>query len=143
MLGEVGRRTYHRHALVGADAHRDHVFVDALAEANTRVIAARDNVGQTIVDVDLDCDVGIVPPQLLNSRPENSFRSVVTRGEPKFARRPIAQFGQCRQCLVDAVEMRGDGVQQSFTGFRRRHIAGGARQQLKAQALFKPAHGVA
>lgn len=75
--------------------------------------------------------------------PENGFRSVVTRGEPKCARRLLAQFGQCSQRLIDAVEMRGDRVQQSFTGFRRRHIAGGARQQLKAKPLFQPAHGVA
>jgi hypothetical protein len=61
MLCEVGRRPDHRHALVGADAHRNHILVDALAEANPRVIAARDNVSQSIVDIDLNRYVGILP----------------------------------------------------------------------------------
>ena len=36
-----------------------------------------------------------------------------------------------------------DGAQQPLAGFRRRHAAGGARQQPQAQPLFQTANGVA
>jgi hypothetical protein len=80
-ISKVGRRADYRHAQVRADAHGDHVLVDALAEADAGMRAPGNDVGQAIVDVDLDGDVGIVPSKPFDSRPQNGLRRVVAGGK--------------------------------------------------------------
>jgi hypothetical protein len=63
---------------------------------------------------------------------------MVACSEPKRHGRPFAQFGQRRQRLLNAVEMRRDRAEQALARFRRRDIAGGSRQELKAKPLLKP-----
>ena len=48
------------HAEVRSDAHRDHVLGNLFAEAHTGVVTLRDDIGEAIIDVDLDPDIGIV-----------------------------------------------------------------------------------
>jgi hypothetical protein len=57
---DVRWRPDNGHAHIGTDAHRDHVLGDLLAQANARVVAGCNDVDQTIVDDDLDLDVGVV-----------------------------------------------------------------------------------
>jgi hypothetical protein len=58
--GEMERRADNPHAKVGTDANRNHVLCHLLAETNAGVVALRDDVGQAIVDVEFDLDVGIL-----------------------------------------------------------------------------------
>ena len=57
---EIRRRADNRHAVVGADAHGDHVLRNLLAAPNAGVEALSDDIRQAIVDDDLDFDFGIV-----------------------------------------------------------------------------------
>ena len=65
---EVGRRADDRHAHVRPDAHGDHVLRHLLAEPHAGVVAFGDDVGQAVVDDDLDLDVGIVRQELRQRR---------------------------------------------------------------------------
>ena len=47
------------HAHVRADPYGDHVLGHLLAETNAGVVALGDDIGQAVVDDDLDVDVGI------------------------------------------------------------------------------------
>ncbi len=67
---EIGWRAHHRHAQVGSDTHGDHVLRNLLAAAHAGVIALRDNVGQSVVDDDLDLDIGVLAQQLRKLRQE-------------------------------------------------------------------------
>ena len=73
-LREVGRRADDRHAHVRPDAHGDHVLRHLLAEPHARVVALGDDVGQAIVDDDLDLDVRIVRQELREAPARGSFR---------------------------------------------------------------------
>ena len=68
---EIGGRADHRHAQVRPDAHGDHVLGDLLAEPHAGVEALGDDVGQAVVDDELDRDVGIARQQLLQRRPQD------------------------------------------------------------------------
>ena len=71
---EVGRATDDRHAHVRPDAHGDHVLGHLLAEANAGVVALGHDVGQAVVDDDLDLDVRILRQELRQRGPEDRDR---------------------------------------------------------------------
>ena len=73
-LREIGRRADDRHAHVRPDAHRDHVLRHLLAEPHAGVVALGDDVGQAVVDDDLDLDVGVVRQEPRQGRPEDASR---------------------------------------------------------------------
>ena len=78
-LREIRRRADDRHAHVRPDAHGDHVLRHLLAGAHAGVIALGDDVGQAIVDDDLDLDVGILRQELRELRPEDRVGRIVDR----------------------------------------------------------------
>ena len=58
-FGEVGRRAHDGHPEVGTDAHRYHVLGDEL-RPNTCVDLLRNDVGEPVVDHNLNVDVGVL-----------------------------------------------------------------------------------
>jgi hypothetical protein len=54
-LPEIRRSPHDRHAHVRSDTHCDHILCHLLAVTHTGVIALRNDVGQAVVDDDLDC----------------------------------------------------------------------------------------
>jgi predicted molibdopterin-dependent oxidoreductase YjgC len=70
MQGEVLGRADHRHPHVRADAHRDHVPRQLLAQANAGVVTLGDDVGQAGVDDDLHFDVRVVRQETAQRWPE-------------------------------------------------------------------------
>jgi hypothetical protein len=60
-LREIRRSSHDRHAHVRPDTHCDHVLRHLLAEPHASVITLGDDVGQAIVDDDLDLDTLDIP----------------------------------------------------------------------------------
>ncbi len=118
-LLEIGWRTDDGHAQVRPDAHRDHVLGDLLAAPYAGVEALGDDVGQAIVDHDLDLDVGILPQEPRELRPQDRVGHVVDGGEPDGAGGPVAEFAQRRELGVDFIEARTHRLKQPFAGLRR------------------------
>ena len=133
----------HRHAHLRADAHGNHVPRYLLAEADAGVIAFGDDVGQPIVDDDLDLDVGIVRQQLGQRGPENRLSRVLAGRDADRAGGLRAQFAESGQFGVDLLEPWAHGAQKTFASFRRRDAACRAREQTDSEALFQPSDGVA
>ena len=78
-------RAHDRHAHVRPDPHRDHVFGHLLAAAHSGVVALGDDVGQAVVDDDLDFDVRILAQQLRKLRQKDrvgAFSVAVIRMVP-------------------------------------------------------------
>jgi hypothetical protein len=59
-FGGAGRCPDDRPAHVRPDAHGDHVLRHHLAGAHPGIVALRDDVRETVIDDDSDCDIGIV-----------------------------------------------------------------------------------
>ena len=78
-LREIGRRTDDRHAHVRPDADRDHVLRHFPAGSHARIVAFGDDVGQAVVDDDLDLDVGIIRQKLRQCRPEDRVGRILGR----------------------------------------------------------------
>ena len=58
--GEVGRRTDDGHPKIRTDPDSDHVFSDKFARANACIDLLRHDVGETVVDDDLDVNIRIL-----------------------------------------------------------------------------------
>ena len=80
--GEIGFRADHGEANVRADPNRDHVSRDLFAKADPGVVSSSYNVGEAVVDEELDLDVRIVGQELRQLRPENRVDGVVSGGDP-------------------------------------------------------------
>ncbi len=142
-FGEIGWRSDHRHAQVRADPHRDHVLRHLFAETDSGVVALRDDVGETVIDDELDLDVGIARQQRSQSRPQDGFGGMLARGDAERAGRLVAQRAERRQLALDLLQPRPDVAQQPFAGLGRRHAARGPGQQPQPEPLLEPADGVA
>jgi hypothetical protein len=140
---EIGRRCDDRHAHVGRHAHGDHVFLDLLAEPHAGVEALRHDVGEGVVDADLDGDFRIVARQSGDGGVEHAVGGVLAGADADGAGRRVAQAADRRQRVGDAFEMRADRPRQPFARFGRRHAAGRARQQPQTESLLQAAHGLA
>ena len=78
-LREIRRRADDRHAHVGPDAHGDHVLRHLLAGAHAGVVTLGDDVGQAVVDDDLDLDVRILPQEFRKFRPQDRVDRMLAR----------------------------------------------------------------
>ena len=74
-----------RPAHVRADTHGDHVFRHLLAGAHAKTLG--DDIGQAVVDDDLDLDVRILPQEFRKFRPEDRVGRIVGGGDPHGADR--------------------------------------------------------
>ena len=130
-------------AHVRPDTHRDHVLRHLLAAAHTGVETLGDDIGQAIVDDDLDFDVRILPQQLREFRPEDRVGGIVCGRDPNGAGGLLPKFAQSLEPGLDLLEPRADGVKQAFARLRWRDAACGAGQQPKAEPFLEAANGVA
>jgi hypothetical protein len=71
---------------------RDHILCHLLAEADARIVALRDDVGQAIVDDELDLDVRIARQQLRQCRPEDRFGRMLAGRDADRAGGLVPQF---------------------------------------------------
>ena len=140
---EVGRRPDHGKAHVGTDAHGDHVLCDLLAEPNAGVVTLGDDIGQSVIDDDLDLDVRIFRQQLCQSRPQERDRRMLARTDADGAGGLLAQRAQRREFGIDFLKAGPDRTHEPFARLGRRDAARGAGQQPKSEPLFQAADGVA
>lgn len=135
--GEIGGRADYGHPHLRPDPHRDHhVPGDLFAEAHAGVVALSDDVGEAIIDDELDLDVGTARQELCQRRPKDRLRRMLARGDAHRAGRRLTQCGERRQFGVDLVKARPDRAEQPFAGLRRRDAAGGAGEKPQAQPLL-------
>ena len=138
----VGRRDG-CHSDFGSDPHRDHVAGNTLAHADARVEALTDDVAQSVVDDQIDMDVGVFGQEIGKRWPQDSLGGMIHGSEadrpcwlvPKFRKR-------CKPGLY-LLHMRTDGRYQLLSRLSRRDAAGGARKQPNTQTFFEGPHGLA
>ena len=81
MLLEIGGRCDHRHAHLRPDAHGDHVLRDLFAHPDSGIEAVGNDIGQAIVDDDLDIDVWMVGQEPLQGRLQDGHRRMLAGRE--------------------------------------------------------------
>jgi hypothetical protein len=128
---------------VWPDTHRDHVLFDAFAKPHARVEALGGNVGEAMVDEQLDFDVRKIDETRCQSWPQHRFGRTLAARDPHQPGRAVAQFPQGGEFRFDLFETRGHGRQQALAGFRGRHAARGAGQEPVTQPLFQRTHRLA
>jgi len=74
-----------RHTHVRPNTDCDHVLRHLLAESHAGVIPLGDDVGQGVVDGDLDLDVRILPQEFRKFRPEDRVGRIVGGRDPNRA----------------------------------------------------------
>src|SRR4029079_17690289 len=99
-----------------------------------------DDIGQAVVDDDLDLDVGIIPEEFGELRPQDRVDDIVDCRDPDGAGGPLAKVGYGIKLGADLLETRRHRLQEAFAGVRRRDAARGAREQPDAKARFELAH---
>jgi hypothetical protein len=128
---EVGGCPDHCHAHVRPDADGDHVLGHDPAEPHAGVIAPGHDVGQAIVDDDLNLDVRVGRQQPRHRGPENGLGRVLVCRDPDGAGGLLAQGAERGQLGVDLVEARREGVEEALACLSGRHAPRGASQQPK------------
>src|SRR6516165_4909176 len=128
-LGKVGLRTDHRKPDVRSDAHRNHVFGDLLAPTHTCIVTFCNNVGQAIVDDNLDLYVRIFGQESFQLRPQDRLDGMISGRNPNAAGGLVPKFANGRQLSLDLLEARTHALQQALAGLSRRYAARGAGQK--------------
>ncbi len=141
--GEVAGRRHHHGAQRRPDRNRHHVELDALAEPDAGVEAARHEVHQPVVHHHLDRDVGMIDQELRQAGREDRARGIGEGGEAERARRRVAPVGERRDPALHRVERRAKRGQQPLARRRRRDAARRAREKADAEPGLELAHGVA
>ena len=103
---EIRRRSDDRHAHVRSDPHGDHVLGDLLAHPHPGVVALGHDVGQAVVDDDLDLDVRVPPQKLHELGPKDGVGRIFRRGNPNGPGGLFAKLAQGRQLGVDLLKAR-------------------------------------
>jgi hypothetical protein len=114
-----------------------------MSGSHASVKALGDDIGQAIVDDDLDFDVGILRQQLREFRPEDRVGRIVCGRDPNGAGRLLPKFAQRGKLGLDLLKPRADGVKQAFARLRRGDAACGPGQQANAEPFLEAANGVA
>jgi hypothetical protein len=118
--------------------HGDHVLRRHLSGTNTGVEAFGDDVGQAVVDHDLQLDVRVVRQKLVERWPQDGPYRVIAGGDADGARGLVAQLAQRGHLRLDLVKARPRGMRQAVLRLGRRDAAGGTGQQPRAQPRFQP-----
>jgi hypothetical protein len=109
-----------------------------LAASHAGVIALGNDVGQPVVDCDLDLDIGILAQKFREFRPKDRVGRVVDGVDPDGAGRLLPKLTEGRKLGVDFLEARAQGVKQAFARLRRRDAARGAGQESNSQPGSSP-----
>ncbi len=130
-LLEVCRRADDGHPHVRTD--RDHVLCDLFAHAHACVVPLRNDVGQTVVDDDLDVDVGVIGQDALKGRLKDRNGWMLSGRNSNRARGLVPQRAERAQLQLDLLESRRQGVQEPLSRLRGRHASSAASQQPHAE----------
>lgn len=84
-LGEIRWSADDLHTRVRPDADCNHVLRHLLAGSHAGVVALSNDVGQALVDGDLDLDVRILRQEFREFRPEDRVGHIVDRRDPNRA----------------------------------------------------------
>ena len=104
-----------------------------VAHADARVVAFRDDVGEPVVEQELDLDVRILRSEAFQLRPQDMADGVVRRDDPDRSRGLLPLLVQGIDLDLDLVEMRADPFQKPLACFCRRGRPRGAREQADAE----------
>jgi hypothetical protein len=99
------------------------------AAAYARIVTLGNDVGQPVIDDDLDLDIGIFPQERGERRQQDRFRRILGRGDPNGAGGLFAKLAYGRKLGFDFLEPGPKGAQQSFARFGRRDAARRAGQE--------------
>ncbi len=141
--GEIVGGAHHRHSQVRPDPHGDHVFRDLLPEPDPGVEAIGDDVGEPLVEAQLDVDVRIVRQQALQRGPQDGFGRLSAGGDADRPRGLVPKLADRHQLRLDLVQAWADRRQKPLSGVGGRNAARGPRQQPHPEPLLEPAQGVA
>ena len=92
---------------------------DLLAAAHAGVVAFGDDIGQAVVDDDLDLDVRICAQKLRKLRQKNGVGGVFGARDPNRAGRLVAKVTHGGKLGVDLLEARTNVLQQALARLRR------------------------
>ena len=132
-LAEVGWSADHRHPRIRADAHCDHVFRHLLAAANARVEALGDDVGQSVVDGDLDLDVGMSAEEFGEFRQEDGVGGVRGGRDADGAGGLAAKLAHRLKLRFDLRQSRARDLEQALARLGRCNASRGTGQQPDAK----------
>ena len=143
VAGEVFWRTHHGQPPIRAYANGDHVFADRFAHADAGIKSLLDDVGEAIVDVELQRDIRVAGQEFCKHRPHAQFNLIVSTGNTNRATGLVPKLAQRFKLRSDLVKERGNRAHQPFSRLRGRHIACRAGQQSDPQSLFECADRMA
>ncbi|MNI28003.1 hypothetical protein D3C73_817640 [compost metagenome] len=115
-------------AHIRCDTHRNHILGDLFTQTNSGIKTAADDIGQGVIQGDLDIDIRVVRQKCLQHRPQHRVDGMFAGGDADVARRTCPHFTQGIQFTFNLGKTRTDAVEQSLTGFGRSHAAGGSGQ---------------
>src|SRR5204862_8366115 len=102
-----------------------------------------DNVGEAVVDDDLDFDVGVYRQELCELRQQDRLGGVFHSGDPNGAGGLFPKFSYGPKHGLDLLKTRSDGVKQALAWFRRPHATRSAAQQSQTEPVLQPTYRVA
>ncbi|HEY4446003.1 MAG TPA: hypothetical protein VGN30_17095 [Steroidobacteraceae bacterium] len=114
-----------------------------LPASHAGVKALSDDIGQAIVDDDLDFDVRILPQQLREFRPEDRVGRIVCGRNPNGAGGLLPKFAQRGKLGLNLLKPRADGAKQAVARLGWGDAARGPGQQANAEPFLEAANGVA
>ena len=95
-------------------------LADLLAAAHAGVVPLGHDIGQAVVDDDLDLDVGILAQKLRELRQQDRIDRVFRGRDPDGAGGLLAKLAERRKLGIDLLKPRADGAQQAFARLGRR-----------------------
>jgi hypothetical protein len=137
MPREICRRRNHRHPHLRPDTRCDHVLGDLFAHPRAGVIAFRNDIGEAVVDNDLDIDVRMIRQEPLQGGLQDGNRRMLASRDPNRAGGLLAQLAQGGELRLDLLEPRRDGLQQALSCFGRRHAACRAGEETKPDPVLQ------
>ena len=126
---EVAWRRHDRHPEVRAHAHSDHVLRDLFTQPDSGVEVLRNNVAETVVEGQLDPDVGVLRKKALQPRQHHPLRGMFGAGDSDGTCRRFAQRRQRIDFGIDPLEGGTQGSQQPLPRLGRRHAPGGPAEK--------------
>ena len=134
---EIRGRADDRHPHVRSDPHGDHIFRHLLATAHASVILLCHDVGEAVVDDDLDLDVRVFSQQWRKLRDEDCLGRILGRCDPNSASWLFPKLTDGRDLRLDLVEAWSNIVKQTFPRFGWRDAPRGAAKKPNPEPLFE------
>jgi EmrB/QacA subfamily drug resistance transporter len=143
MAREVGGRPDHHRAHLATKPYGDHVALEQLAEPDAGVEAFADQVGEVVLDAQIQRDARIGGEEVHQHRLQQRARDDLRHGQAQRARRGAAALAQLLERRVDRAERWLDAREQLAAGVSEADPPGRALEEAHAQPLLELAHRLA